>query len=124
MKKIGILTLIFIMMTMVMGCSTTTYTFQFNDINKVVVVNKTTAKEVELSKDQITTVIEELGKITLEDETEDLGEEYLYKLTMNSSTKDPVELYIYDATHVKIAGKLYVATENDIDMIYYQSLFK
>ncbi len=124
MKKIGILALITVMMTMLMGCTSTTYTLQFNDINKIVVVNKTTGKEVELSKDQITTATNQLAKITLEDEDNDLGDEYLYQVTMNSSTKDPVELYIYDAKHIKMEGKFYAASENEIDMVFYQALFK
>ena len=124
MKKIGILGVMLVLMTMLMGCGATTYTLQFDNVDKVTVVNKTTGKEVDLTEDQIKTVTENLGKVTFEDATEELGEDYLYELSMASEGSDAVILYIYDDTHMKMNDKFYTATKNTLNLIFYKALFQ
>lgn len=124
MKKIGVLGVVVSLMAMLVGCSGTTYTLKFDNVSKIVVVNKSTAKEADLSKEQITTATEDLGEITFEAVQEDLGDEYQYKLSMSNGTEEPVYLYIIDSTHMKMNDKFYVATENQFNLPFYMGLFK
>ncbi len=123
MKKLGVLGVVVALMCMLMGCGAKTYTLQFDNINLMTVVNKSDNKEVNLTKEQIKTATEEMGKITFEEEAEALGEEYLYKLTMSNGEQSPVDIYIYDSTHMKMGDKFYTATKNEFNLIFYKSLF-
>ena len=124
MKKFGILGMIIMMLIMLTGCGSTTYTLKFDDLKTVVVLNKNTNTEVNLSKEQITTVTKELGEVTFADEEKELGEGYLYQVSMSNDVDPPVDLYIYDATHMKINDKYYIATKNEMNLQFYQSLFE
>ncbi len=125
MKKIGVLGLILTIMTMLKGCISTTYTLQFDNINKVNIVNRVTGKEVSLTKEQITTVKKDLGKIIFKEENDDLGDKYLYKVSMSSGDGEKaVEIFIYDSTHMKKENKSYTTTENVFDIVFYKALFQ
>ena len=124
MKKIRVLGTTIILMTMLLGCGSTTYTLKFDNVNHIVVVNKSTEKEVNLTKEQISTVTEELAKITFEDSNEDLGDQYLYKVSMSSGIEDAQDIYIYDSTHMKMDNKFYTAIENEFNLVFYKAMFQ
>lgn len=110
---------------MLKGCISTTYTLQFDNINKVNIVNRVTGKEVSLTKEQITTVKKDLGKIIFKEENDDLGDKYLYKVSMSSGDGEKaVEIFIYDSTHMKKENKSYTTTENVFDIVFYKALFQ
>ncbi len=123
MKKLGVLGVVLALLTMLMGCGAKTYTLQFDNINLMTVVNKSDNKEVNLTKEQIKTATEEMGKITFVEEAEDQGAEYLYKLTMSNGEQSAVDIYIYDNTHMKMGDKFYTATENEFNLMFYKTLF-
>ena len=112
-------------MTMLIGCMSTTYTLQLDNINKVNIVNRVTGKEISLTKEQITTVIKDLGKIIFNEENADLGDKYLYKIVMSSGEGEKeVEILNYDSTHMKRENKSYATTEDVFDIVFHKALFQ